>query len=408
MQQTGSAGAPRRWIVNNRLHRETQWPLRLGTWLAVVAIGVGCCRADDASPPGNSASQPSFFQSLSSMMGGGDKRTLEATAPKPAASPSDDPVSLQGKGKPDVKLYVALAHLAEEKGQLAEAQQQYKLGLEESPDDLRALLGYARLKDRLGEPNAAMKFYQRAIKAQPKEAAVYNNLAIHYATQSMYRESLAAFQRAIGLRPKEIRYRNNVATVLVQLNRPQDAFVQLCAVHERATAHYNLGVLMAKNGQPQPAAEQFSIALQWNPSLLPARQWLEHLGDDAVNILPTDGGRRASRSRPQRPRLGPIAPSHRTKQRGDRLQPGADIANLAAPARDIAVRGVAGDRRAQRRPQLPAATAGEASALAGCRGCERLPLVSGEQTTTWGSPRNVDSPGDHAVVPPAPLPPTGP
>ena len=204
-------------------------------------------------------------------MGGGDKRTLEATAPKPAASPSDDPVSLQGKGKPDVKLYVALAHLAEEKGQLAEAQQQYKLGLEESPDDLRALLGYVRLKDRLGEPNAAMKFYQWAIKAQPKEAAVYNNLAIHYATQSMYRESLAAFQRAIGLRPKEIRYRNNVATVLVQLNRPQDAFVQLLAVHERATAHYNLGVLMAKNGQPQPAAEQFSIALQWNPSRPPAR-----------------------------------------------------------------------------------------------------------------------------------------
>ena len=302
-------------------------------------------------------------------MGGGDKRTLEATAPKPAASPSDDPVSLQGKGKPDVKLYVALAHLAEEKGQLAEAQQQYKLGLEESPDDLRALLGYARLKDRLGEPNAAMKFYQWAIKAQPKEAAVYNNLAIHYATQSMYRESLAAFQRAIGLRPKEIRYRNNVATVLVQLNRPQDAFVQLCAVHERATAHYNLGVLMAKKRSAAAGRGAILHRPAMEPVAAAGAAMDRASGDDAVNILPTDGGRRASRSRPQRPRLGPIAPSHRTKQRGDRLQPGADIANLAAPARDIAVRGVAGDRRAQRRPQLPAATAGEASALAGCRGC---------------------------------------
>ena len=257
------------------LHTATQWPLRLGAWLAVAALGAPCCRADDASSAGGAAPQPSFFQSL---FGGGTKRTVEQTAPKPAAAPSDDPLSLQSTGKPDVKLYVAMARLLEEKGQLAEAEKQYQKGLEDSPQDLKALLLYAQLKDRLGEPNEATKLYQRAIHAHPKEGAVYNNLAIHYARQSMYRESLAAFQKAIVLQPKNVRYRNNAAVVLVQLNRSQDAFFQLCAVHDPAMAHYNLGVLLAKNGQPQPAVQQFSLALHVNPSLLPARQWLERLG----------------------------------------------------------------------------------------------------------------------------------
>ena len=343
--------------MNNSLHRGTRWPLWFGTWWAAVAIGVGCCWADDASPAGKFHPPADLLPIAFFVFGGGGsgKRTLEENAPKPAAGPSDDPISLQGTGKPDVKLYVAMARLVEEKGQLAEAQQQYQKGLEDSPQDLRALLGYAQLKDRLGEPNEAMKLYQRAIHAHAKEGAVYNNLAIHYAMQSMYRESLAAFQHAIVLRPAEVRYRNNVAMILVKLNRRQDAFVQLCAVHKPAMAHYNLGVLMAKNGQAQPAVEQFYIALDINPSLLPARQWLERLGA----IPPTSSPPMAAeepRSRPQRSLFGPIGASYGTKQRRDRLQPRADVGSLAAAAPAVAdwsVRGLSASGGIGVLPGLP-------------------------------------------------------
>ena len=348
--------------MNINLLNGLRWPLRLGTWLTVAAVGVGCCRGDDASPAGNATPQPTFLQSLFGG-GGNGRRTIDETAPKPAADPNDDPVRLDSPGKPDVKLYVAVAHLDEEKGQMAEAQQQYKKGLEDSPEDLRALLGYAQLKDRLGEPNEAMKLYQRAIKAHPKEGAAYNNLAIHYAQQAMYRESLAAFQRAIVLRPTEVRYRNNAATVLVKLNRFQDAFVQLSAVHKPAIAHYNLGVLMAKNGQPQPAVAQFSIALDINPLLLPARQWIERLGAVPPPAPPT-AAEEPRHCRPQCPRFRPLAASRGTKQRRDRRHPGAGVASLAAAPRARADRGVAGRRWAQQPPLLADAGLAGASAIA--------------------------------------------
>ncbi len=149
--------------------------------------------------------------------------------------------------------------------------------MKEAPTDLRVLLGYARLKDRLGHPDEALNLYRQAVKAHADEASVYNNLAVHYAHLGMLPLAATAMQRAIRLQPKDVKYRNNAATVLMQLGRPQDAFLQLCAVHDEASAHYNLGFLMVKLGQRQSAALQFSLALRMNPSLAQARQWLDRL-----------------------------------------------------------------------------------------------------------------------------------
>ena len=303
---------------------------------------------------------------------------------------------------------MAVARLDEEKGQLAEAQTQYKKGLEDSPEDLRALLGYAQLKDRLGEPNEARKLYQRAIKAHPKNGAVYNNLAIHYAQQGMYRESLAAFQRAIVLRPAEVRYRNNAATVLVKLNRFQDAFVQLLAIHKPAMAHYNLGVLMAKNGQPQPAVAQFSLALDINPSLFPARQWLDRLGavPPASPPMTAEEPRIAARSVPD---AGQSTPAARANSGQPGLNPGPALQALPPPPPGPEPAGalpvVVGPASAPSwRPQAsqglqPSPDAGSA---------QRLPSVSAGPAASLGSPWGVDSSGDSGASPPAPLPPTGP
>ena len=89
--------------------------------------------------------------------------------------------------------------------------------------------------------------------------------------------AVKAMRAAIQLRPKDVKYRNNIATVLIQLGRPQEAFEHLCRVHDEASAHYDLGFLMMKINQPQAAALQFSLALRINPSLVQARQWLDRL-----------------------------------------------------------------------------------------------------------------------------------
>ena len=247
--------------------------VRLGVCLAIGVAAWRPCLAQDTTltpnlPPittNQTPSSPPAQGNAPVVRSGGT-----AVAPQ-------DPVSLFTKANPGVELYVAVARLYEENGRLAEAEQQYKKGLQAAPDDLRALLGYARLKDRLGQTDEALNLYRRAVKAHPDEPSVYNNLAVHYAHQGLLTHSVTAMQRAIHLRPRDAKYRDNIATALIQLGRPQEAFAHLCVAHDEASAHYDLGFLMVRIGQRQAAAHQFTIALAMNPSLVPARQWLDRL-----------------------------------------------------------------------------------------------------------------------------------
>ncbi len=243
------------------------WTVGAAGWLAMCLAASGPGLAQEASPAANLPPPPSSSNAAA-------QDTVRIV---PAASGKNDPISLSNPAKPGVELYVAVARLYEENGQLPEAEQQYKKGLKEAPGDLRALLSYARLKDRMGKADEALNLYRQAVKAHPDEPAVYNNMAVHYAHRGMLPAAVKAMRAAIQLRPKDVKYRNNIATALIQLGRPQEAFEHLCRVHDEASAHYDLGFLMMKINQPQAAALQFSLALRINPSLVQARQWLDRL-----------------------------------------------------------------------------------------------------------------------------------
>ena len=274
---TPCAGTPltarvaRRCLVGVNLSKLRAGKLRIGFFSAVLSVVPGVSVAQ--SGPSPTTPRPSIGESISSSVKQGVDRVGQAVTPKP--QPPDDPVALQGKGKPSVDLYVAVARLYEEKNQLNEAEAQYKRALQDAPNDLRPLLGYARLKDRMGDPQAALQLYQKAARLHPQEPAVHNNLAVHYARRGMLQEAVGAMERAIQARPKAPKYRNNMATLLVEMGRPQDAFVQLRAVNDEAVAHYNLGFLLHKKGQTQAAAQEFALALRANPNLAQARQMLD-------------------------------------------------------------------------------------------------------------------------------------
>ena len=82
---------------------------------------------------------------------------------------------------------------------MADAEQYYRLALKEKPDHLPALLGYAQLEERLNKPNEALKLYQRAVKAYPQQASVYNNVGLYYARLGRLDEAVAALSRATQL-----------------------------------------------------------------------------------------------------------------------------------------------------------------------------------------------------------------
>jgi tetratricopeptide (TPR) repeat protein len=253
--------------------------------VALLALGaaevadVFCTTAFAEENNPYASKKPSWSDSISSGVKGGFGKIGKALSPKPSTGVSgdDDAVALKSKSKPGPSLYVAVARLYMQTNKLDDAEKQFQMALDEKRDFLPALLGYAELKERMNQPGSAIQLYQRAASVYPKEASVHNNMGLCFARQGRLDEAVSAMSQAIQLDPKNIRYQNNIATVLVDQGKLRDAFEHLRKVHGEATAYYNLGYLLNKKGQTQAAIQHFSLALQTDPSMIPARNWLEYL-----------------------------------------------------------------------------------------------------------------------------------
>ena len=253
------------------------WPKFWAVPLALLAWGAPCILALEYSTA-YAEEAKSWTDSITSPF----KQLGKAInpAPNPAIKklgPEDDALSLKTGSKPGPKLYVAIAHLYEQSGKAAEAEQQYLLALHEKPDDVPALLGYAHLKEMQEKPSEAIQIYQRAVKAQPKDASVHNNLGMCYSRQNRLDEAVASVNLATQLEPKNALYRNNLATLLVDQGKWSEALGQFRAVHSDPAAFYNMGYLLNKKGEAQASMQYFALALRADPTMEPARLWVEHL-----------------------------------------------------------------------------------------------------------------------------------
>lgn len=289
----------------------------------LIGLAIGCALAGPIrlchaqQPAIGSVAPPQTKWGLGRLFGSLAPKPAPDFAPQEPPLAPDDPVSLSSRAQPSAKLYVAVARLHQEAGRFVEAEEQYRLALQREPDHLDALLGYARLKEQMRQPQAALELYTRAAKAHPDQPVALNHLGLCLARQGQLQAAAAAISRAVQLRPNEALYRNNLATLLVDMGRLPEAFTHLRAVHSNAVAYYNLGYLLAKKGDQQAAVQHFRMALQLDPSLVQARQWLNALGGEM--------------SLAQRPASSSLSPAGSTAQSpGEQRAVGPDAA-LPAP-----------------------------------------------------------------------------
>jgi len=239
-----------------------------------------------ATPIG--ASSPMAEPSMAARMGSSIKSSAGAMAafvtPKPSkASKYDEPVK---PIKVDSHLYVTMARLQEQAGQLDKAAAEYEKALKHDKNDLTALVGYAHLQDRRGDLEGATKLYERAIAAHPKEAGPQNDLALCFHRRGMLPDAARLLSRAVELQPDRKLYRNNFAIVLVDMGNTNAAITQLTAAHGPAVANYNLGCLLARKGDRGRALESFQRALAYDPSLAEAQDWIAKLNPPGVPQAP--------------------------------------------------------------------------------------------------------------------------
>ncbi|MCA9155953.1 MAG: tetratricopeptide repeat protein [Planctomycetales bacterium] len=199
----------------------------------------------------------------------------DALTIKPKVIPADDPIRLDSDpGKIDSELYRQTALMLEARGNAAAAVEQYRQAIEAEPKEPANYVALARLYDRQGQFDEATAQYRQAIQIDGSCGTAWNDLGLCLARQGKFAEATDAMRQAVQIAPDKPLYRNNMATVLVQAGATEEAFRQLIAVHDPATAHYNVAYLLYQQGQTEPAKQHLYQALQHNPALDAARQLL--------------------------------------------------------------------------------------------------------------------------------------
>jgi tetratricopeptide (TPR) repeat protein len=262
----------------------------------VLTLAVGCSSGPlfggrqgiQARPLPAQAAKPGPVKQLAAKLGdsglGQSVSKIFKTASTKKPQPSvNDPISLATKTKkPDADFYVDAGDWCVKGNDTEGARENYHRALEMKRHHLGALLGLARLFDRQGQLERATEHYLEAVKYHPKEAIAFNDLGLCYARRQKYDEALAALQRAVDLQPDRVLYRNNIATVLVVQGRIDEALQHLTDAHGAAIAHYNIGFLLNKRGQRSQALDQFVLALEADPSMTAAQQWINSLSSEMV------------------------------------------------------------------------------------------------------------------------------
>jgi Tfp pilus assembly protein PilF len=230
----------------------------------------------------------STYEKMTSAVGTGAKKVTSWVTPQPKVVPAKDPIALENspaKMGPDI--FVSLARIHESKGNYAAAAAQYQKALDTDPKDLAALLGYAHLYDRQNKLNEATAYYERAVQLHPKSATAHNDIGLCYARRGMHEQAAQSLRQAIALDATRPLYRNNLATVLVELGRPDEALREFQLVNDPATAHYNVAYLLQQKGQNQLAIRHFAEASRLNPQLTAAQTWLAKLSPQTAQPVVT-------------------------------------------------------------------------------------------------------------------------
>jgi tetratricopeptide (TPR) repeat protein len=190
--------------------------------------------------------------------------------------PAVDPVKLDNQPANAAQVAADLHYHA---GYFLEAQQKpveaaihYRDVLQKSPDDARAVAGYGRVQEQLGNTVEASQYLQRACELAPRDPAPFNDLAQFHARQSNLDAAIQYQRQAVSLGPTNQVYRSTLAKFLVDAGRSDEAVQQLAAAHGEAAAHFQVSCLLQDRGQTELARNHLQHSLVLNPNLAPARQ----------------------------------------------------------------------------------------------------------------------------------------
>lgn len=184
------------------------------------------------------------------------------------------------------QLSLAYARLMTEAGNLPEAETHFNRVLAESPEHLEALLGLARVHHLAGRLDQAEQTYHRALRSNPKSAAALHGLGQTYAARQRWHEAAELLNQAMLAAPDDATIRYDLAVALAEAGNIPAALPHFISTVGDAEAHYNIGLILHRQGRLTESEQHFRIALTKRPDLQQAQYWLDAIQREQSRAAP--------------------------------------------------------------------------------------------------------------------------
>ena len=153
----------------------------------------------------------------------------------------------------------------ESSGKYDAARRVYKKLIAEFPNQYEPYHRLAVVADKQRRHDEAQALYAQAIRIEPKNAELFNDLGYSYYLDGELGKSERAILKAVSLEPTNSRFRNNLGLVIGQQGRFSNAFTQFSTAGSKADAHFNMAFLFASNGEYEQAKRSLRLAVAFDP-----------------------------------------------------------------------------------------------------------------------------------------------
>jgi tetratricopeptide (TPR) repeat protein len=169
----------------------------------------------------------------------------------------------------DASVYVILAGVQMQSGQLKEAEESTRKALELNPDDPQALIQLSSILDRTGKHEASEKTLRELLKREPDNATALNNLGYFLVERGVgYSEALKLIEQAVAIDPTQGSFLDSLGWTHFKMGNIEKArqYLEKATIYSRrnSTIHEHLGDVLREAGQLPEARKQWEKALEFS------------------------------------------------------------------------------------------------------------------------------------------------
>ncbi len=134
---------------------------------------------------------------------------------------------------------------------LSDAKKYYQKAIKLNPKYSEAINNLGTIEYAQKNYRRAVNLYKRALRYSPNSASIYSNLGTGYFARKDYKQATVAFQKAMELDPEVFEHRSNHGVLMMERT-----------IEERAKFHYYLAKMYAKGGADDRALIYIRKALE--------------------------------------------------------------------------------------------------------------------------------------------------